>query len=248
MARTRLVRPEFFTSPTIAQLPDGAQLAFIGLLIHADDYGVIKDSPALLRIKTRPYDLSVTDDVMAGWIAHMIDLGLLYRAEAVPAKKGNPVTGSPPVTVLVVTNWREHQAPPKPTRQWLLVSDLLLGETGQDVEQATPKGPNFGGAYAEAFKAAHGELPPRNHIARAAKAAKSLIAEGKPEDKVMEACKNAAEFGQPTIDTAYAIVTTKGTRTGARPTRSAAKVDEVQGVIARAAARDAERERKGIEG
>lgn len=35
---------------------------------------------------------------------------------------------------------------------------------------------------------------------------------------------------------------------GRGASRSAAKVDEVQGVIARAAARDAERERKGIEG
>lgn len=110
-----------------------------------------------------------------------------------------------------------------------------------------PKGPNFGAAYADAFKAAHGELPPRVNIARAAREAKALIAEGKPEGKVMEACKNAAEYGMANVATAYGIAASNGTRKGARPSRSAAKVDEVAAVMTRAAERDAARERKGIE-
>jgi hypothetical protein len=56
MARIRTIKPEFFTSLTIASLPIEARLTFIGLWTHADDEGRCVDDTRLIRAALWPLD------------------------------------------------------------------------------------------------------------------------------------------------------------------------------------------------
>lgn len=55
MPRARLIKPEFLTDSKTGTLSDGAKSLFVGLLIHADDYGVIRNDPAELKAKIFPF-------------------------------------------------------------------------------------------------------------------------------------------------------------------------------------------------
>lgn len=56
MARIRSVKPEFWSDPDIVDLPMAARLFFIGTWNHADDFGVLKDEPARLKMQILPAD------------------------------------------------------------------------------------------------------------------------------------------------------------------------------------------------
>lgn len=56
MARIRSVKPEFWSDPDIVDLPMAARLFFIGTWNHADDFGVLKDEPARLKMQILPND------------------------------------------------------------------------------------------------------------------------------------------------------------------------------------------------
>jgi hypothetical protein len=56
MARIRSIKPEFWSDPDLCQHPAEVRLFFIGLWNFADDYGVLKDDPARLRLQVMPTD------------------------------------------------------------------------------------------------------------------------------------------------------------------------------------------------
>ena len=56
MARIRSVKPEFWTDPDVVALPMVARLFLIGCLNFADDYGVLRDDPARLKLQIMPAD------------------------------------------------------------------------------------------------------------------------------------------------------------------------------------------------
>ena len=56
MARIRTVKPEFFDDEKLATISLQARLVFIGLLVHSDDYGVVKGHPLWLKNQILPYD------------------------------------------------------------------------------------------------------------------------------------------------------------------------------------------------
>lgn len=56
MARIRSIKPEFWTDPDIVAMPMAARLFFVGCWNHADDYGVLKDEPARLKLQIMPAD------------------------------------------------------------------------------------------------------------------------------------------------------------------------------------------------
>lgn len=56
MARIRSIKPEFFTSLTIADLPLSARLTFIGLWTYVDDNGVGPADPRLIRAAIWPLE------------------------------------------------------------------------------------------------------------------------------------------------------------------------------------------------
>ena len=56
MPRARMIKPEFLTDSKTGTLSPLATKLFVGLLIHADDYGVIRDDPAELKAKVFPFE------------------------------------------------------------------------------------------------------------------------------------------------------------------------------------------------
>ena len=56
MARIRSIKPEFFTSETIAALPLSARLTFIGLWTYVDDNGVGIDNELLITAAIWPLE------------------------------------------------------------------------------------------------------------------------------------------------------------------------------------------------
>jgi hypothetical protein len=74
MARTRLIKPSFFLDEAVAELPDTAQLLFIGLWTIADRNGRLRDAYKSIRAQIFPYrEVNVSDllDLIAS--ANLID-------------------------------------------------------------------------------------------------------------------------------------------------------------------------------
>jgi hypothetical protein len=98
MARIRTIKPEFFTSETIAGLPVPARLTFIGLWTEADDYGNLLDNPRLLKGHIWPLDDDMTPTDMSLHIQVLVDAGLIDRYHDADGKK-----------LLHIRSWDEHQ-------------------------------------------------------------------------------------------------------------------------------------------
>lgn len=102
MARIRTIKPEFFTSLTIADLSLEARLTFAGLWTHADDEGRCVADARLIKAAIWPLDDRTSADVErdlkelteSSLITHYVVNGRSYFA---------------------VTNWREHQRINRPT-------------------------------------------------------------------------------------------------------------------------------------
>lgn len=97
MARIRSVKPDFFTSETIARLPMFDRLAFIGLWTHVDDNGVCIDNPALVRAALFPLDEHVTSGDIDETLMRLSRESLVVRY-VVDGKR-----------YLAVRSWTEHQ-------------------------------------------------------------------------------------------------------------------------------------------
>lgn len=79
MARIRSIKPEFFTSMTIAGLTRDTRLAFIGLWTHVDDAGRCIDEPRLLKAALFPLDDDITPDHMACIVDELENKGRVQR-------------------------------------------------------------------------------------------------------------------------------------------------------------------------
>jgi hypothetical protein len=96
MARIRTIKPEFFTSLTIASLPIEARLTFIGLWTHVDDEGRCVDDTRLIRAALWPLDDRSFGDVEKD-LAVLADASLIRRYQAAGKR------------YLAVCGWQEHQ-------------------------------------------------------------------------------------------------------------------------------------------
>jgi hypothetical protein len=102
MARIRSIKPEFWASESLGTRlrgPEGrqARLLFIALWNHAEDHGVCRGAPALLRSVAFPYDDDVTHVDVARWVGLLVDARLVVRYDR---------DGS---TYLWVRGFAEHQ-------------------------------------------------------------------------------------------------------------------------------------------
>jgi hypothetical protein len=102
MARIRTVKPEFFTSLTIADLTPEQRLTFIGLWTHVDDAGRCVDDPRLIKAAVWPLDDRTAADIE-------IDLKALTESSLITRYTLNRKR------YLAVTNWDEHQRINRPT-------------------------------------------------------------------------------------------------------------------------------------
>lgn len=96
MARIRSIKPEFFTSLTIAGLRCEARMTFIGLWTYADDEGRGVDDARLVRAAVWPLDDRTIAEVETD-LAALSAAGLIQRYEAGGRR------------FLAVTSWAEHQ-------------------------------------------------------------------------------------------------------------------------------------------
>lgn len=85
MARIRSIKPEFWASESLGRLrgPEGrqARLLFIALWNHAEDHGVCRAAPALLRSVAFPYDEDVTAADVSRWLGMLDEGGFVLRYE-----------------------------------------------------------------------------------------------------------------------------------------------------------------------
>ncbi|MFL4947536.1 hypothetical protein ACJ6WE_09205 [Streptomyces sp. MMS24-I31] len=102
MARIRTIKPEFFTSLTIADLTPEQRLTFIGLWTHVDDAGRCVDDPRLIKAAIWPLDDRTAADIE-------IDLKALTESSLITRYTLNRKR------YLAITNWDEHQRINRPT-------------------------------------------------------------------------------------------------------------------------------------
>ena len=70
MARTRMIKPEFWDDEKLATVSRDTRLLFVGLWSNSDDYGVVKGHPAWLKNRIFPYD-EIPLDIFEGWLAEL---------------------------------------------------------------------------------------------------------------------------------------------------------------------------------
>lgn len=114
MARIRTIKPEFFTSLTVAGLPLAARLTFIGLWTHADDEGLCVDDTRLIRAAIWPLDDRLLSDI-ADDLKTLADADLIIRYE---------IDGR---SYLAIRGWHEHQRINRPTVSRLPRPELAIG-------------------------------------------------------------------------------------------------------------------------
>ncbi|MFF0588496.1 hypothetical protein ACFYWD_21265 [Streptomyces sp. NPDC003781] len=132
MARIRSIKPEFFTSLTIADLPLSARLTFIGLWTYVDDNGVGPADPRLIRAAIWP--LEETPDILQ---RTREDLQRLHEARLVSLYEASGRT------LVFVNSWDEHQKVSHPRKPrfplpWEVSprSDQALSDSPEDYRKA----------------------------------------------------------------------------------------------------------------
>jgi len=70
MARTRTVKPEFWSDEKLANVSRDSRLLFVGILNTSDDYGVSKGHPVWLKNQIFPYD-DINIREFEGWLAQL---------------------------------------------------------------------------------------------------------------------------------------------------------------------------------
>lgn len=97
MARTRNLKPAFFTNEQLGELDPLVRLLFAGLWTHADREGRLEDRPKRIKVLILPFDEcdvdSMLDQLAAG------DDPFIYRYESDGHR------------VLQIVHWQQHQSP-----------------------------------------------------------------------------------------------------------------------------------------
>ncbi|MDT3397632.1 hypothetical protein RKE29_13380 [Streptomyces sp. B1866] len=104
MARIRTIKPEAFTSESLASVSLTAERTFFGLLTQADDHGRHRDHPAVIAgalwpLRPEHTPLDVEDD-----LAQLATAGLICR-----------YTGHDGKPYLHITGWHRHQKINRPS-------------------------------------------------------------------------------------------------------------------------------------
>ena len=129
MARIRSIKPEFFTSETIASLPLSARLTFVGLWTYVDDNGVGLDNEMLINASVWPLE----EDSLETLARTREDLATLSRKDLVKryrdSRKG----------YLFVTSWDEHQKVDHPRRPRYPRPEDVVSEPASPCDDANPR-------------------------------------------------------------------------------------------------------------
>ncbi|MFE9738866.1 hypothetical protein [Streptomyces sp. NPDC006477] len=133
MARIRSIKPEFFTSLTIADLKElSARLTFIGLWTYVDDNGVGLADPRLIRAAIWP--LEESPDILQ---RTREDLQSLHAARLVTLYEASGKA------LIAVSNWSEHQKVSHPRKPRYPRPEEVPSKPGTPPDQdsfSTPEG------------------------------------------------------------------------------------------------------------
>ena len=77
MARIRTIKPEFWEDEKIAKLPMPCRLFYIGTWNFADDQGVFRGNPAILKSRIFPYDESLRVSEISKWLDALVEVRML---------------------------------------------------------------------------------------------------------------------------------------------------------------------------
>lgn len=105
MPRIRTIKPDFFTSDTVSELPLRARLTWIGMWTHCDDHGRCRDNVKLIKAAVWPLDNVSLRDIEEDLDA-LIAKGLVFSYTAAESGKN----------YLQVTGWDEHQKVDRPSK------------------------------------------------------------------------------------------------------------------------------------
>lgn len=104
MARIRTIKPEFWEDEKIGKLPIPCRLFFIGCWNFADDFGVIKNNPVLLKSQIFPYDENLRVSEIKKWIDALVDARMLIPI-ILDGEKNHPAEES----YYLIRTFRSHQ-------------------------------------------------------------------------------------------------------------------------------------------
>lgn len=122
--RIRSIKPEFWKSEKMASLSRDARLLFIGLWGLADDYGLFRAHPSLIKGEIFAYD---DDADVAAWLRALVDAGVVMLYTHGGQRYG------------AVVNFQEHQ---KIDRR--AASRIPRPPTAESAESATAEAPEAG--------------------------------------------------------------------------------------------------------
>lgn len=80
MARSRMIKPEFFNDEKLAILSRDSRMLFVGMWVMGDDYGVVKGHNRWLQSQVFPYE-AIPHETFDGWLKELEQAGLVVRFE-----------------------------------------------------------------------------------------------------------------------------------------------------------------------
>ena len=104
MARSRILKPEFWSDEKLALVPREARLTFAGLWTCSDDYGVTKGHPAWLKAQIFPYDTDLALPQFQQWLADLERIGVI-----------DPFTADGE-SFFFIRNFADHQKVDRPSK------------------------------------------------------------------------------------------------------------------------------------
>lgn len=137
MPRIRTIKPEFFTSDTVTQLPLTARLTFVGLWTYADDEGRGRDDPRLVKAALWPLDDAHGRDDVEADLAALEDARLIIRY-AVGERRYFQIRG-----------WKDHQRINRPTPSDIPACVLTEHSVSPHVQISEPSRPERKGKEGE---------------------------------------------------------------------------------------------------
>jgi hypothetical protein len=155
MARSRVIKPEFWSDEKLARVSRESRLTFAGLWTTSDDYGVTKAHPAWIKSQLFPYDDDLETEQVSRWLEDLERLGFVLPFEANGEK------------FYLIRHFEKHQKVDKPskarnpepppdinTRESVAsVSRESSDETETETEtETTPPNPPRGGGGVSGYK------------------------------------------------------------------------------------------------
>jgi hypothetical protein len=119
MARIRTIKPEFWEDEKMASLPIPCRLFYIGTWSIADDNGVFRGNPVMLKSKIFPYDENLRASEVQKWLNALVEARMLIPII------NDPRIGGSEESYYVIRTFHSHQKFDARYPNYLIDSELL---------------------------------------------------------------------------------------------------------------------------